>query len=105
MNLADVLLNVSAISLVWIIPIAFVLIRAALQKPHYWSLTLFALLTLGIAALEVAYIANATNALLGYPVSQDLSRIGFRLAALIVALFPPVFWFVYRSGRFRDGGS
>lgn len=105
MSLPDILLNLSAFSLVWILPIAVLLTRVAMQRPHYWALTLFALLTVGIALLEAAYIAAATNAFLGYPIPKEVAQVGFRLSALVVAMFPPIFWWVYKTGRFRDGGA
>lgn len=103
--MAEVLLDWSVLSLAWIIPIAVLLVRAAWKRPRYWSLTLLALLTVGISMLELAYVVAAVDAALGYPISQELSRVGFRLAAFVVALFPPLFWWVYVTGRFRDEGK
>jgi hypothetical protein len=103
MTLSDVLLNLSAALLVLDIPVAFILTRAAIRKPHIWALSLFAVASIGIAILIVSYIAAATNALLGYPVPRELSQLGFRFAALVLGIFPPAFLWVYRTGRFRDG--
>jgi hypothetical protein len=100
---ADLLLKWSVLSLAWVLPIAALLCHAAWKRPRYWSLTLLALLTVGISLLELAYVFAATNALLGYPVPQEVAQLTFRIAAFVVALFPPLFWWVYATGRFRDG--
>jgi hypothetical protein len=105
MSLPDVLLGFSVVSLFWIVPIAILLAAAALQRPHIWSLTLMALLAIGIGLLEIAYIVAAVDAVLGYPIAKDLTQVGFRLAAIVIAVFPPLFWYVYITGRFRDGSE
>ena len=104
MSISDLLLNASVLLLLLDIPVAVILVRAARKKPHIWALTLFALVSVGIAVLIVSYVAAATNALLGFPVPREVSQVGFRTAALVLGTFPPLFLWVYKTGRFRDGG-
>lgn len=105
MTLSDLLLGASIFSLAWIIPIVVLLIREARKKPHIWALTLFTYVCACIAALVVSYVAAASNAAAGSPIPPDALRVLFRAVALILGLFPPLFWWVYRTGRFRDGGA
>lgn len=105
MTLADFLLVVSVGLLILDVPVAWILVRAAWKKPHIWALTLMAIVSVGIAILVLVYLLAVANTAAGYPIPKEAAQVGFRLAALVMALFPPLFLFVYRTGRFRDGGN
>ena len=102
MNIGDLLVAVAAVLLVLDIPVAVILVRAAWQKPRIWLLTLMALVSVGIAVVVGVSILAVANIAAGYPVPPDVTRLGFRAALLVLAAFPPIFLWVYRTGRFRD---
>ena len=102
-GLSDVLLNISLLLLVFDVPVAVILIRAAYQRPRIWALTLMAIASSGIALLVIAYVVAALNNVAGSPLSVDVLRVLFRFSAVVLALFPPMFLYVYSTGRFRDG--
>ena len=83
-------------------PMAAVLVVAAWRKPHIWALTIMAMSTVAIALGISAYQFAVTNAAAGYPVDREVSRIILRSALILIEALPLVFWFVYRTGRFRD---
>jgi len=103
MSLPDVLLNAAAALIFLDVPVAIILVRAALRKPHITALTLMAVASWGIAILISAYVFAALNAVAGYPVPKETAQIGFRLAAVVLAIFPPLFLLAYLRGWFRDG--
>lgn len=109
MNLADLanlLLNLTIIvGLTLDIPVTYIVVRAAVQKPRFWSLLLMAYVCLGIGAVVLVSYWGATNAATGYPVTREVVQVTFRLVLLFLAAFPPLFLWVYRTGRFRDGGA
>lgn len=83
--------------------VAWILTRAAWEKPRIWSLLIMALTADAIVILEFVTALSIANAGAGYFVPQELARFGFRLAANFVGLIPLLFLWVYRTGRFRDG--
>ena len=104
MTLDGILLVVQQVLLIGLYPMAAVLIVAALRKPHIWALTIMALSTVAIALGISAYQFAVANAAAGYPVDQDIARVILRLALILIEALPLVFWWVYRTRRFRDGG-
>lgn len=105
MSLPDLLFGILAFLTVGYIPLAIVLIRAARTKPAIWALTLFTVLITIIAAVIVAYVLAVANYAAGYPVPIDIARSLLRLLLVPLAAFPYLFFWVLRTGRFRDGAG
>lgn len=103
MTVPDFLFGVLACLTIGYIPLARVLTQAAREKPSIWALTLFALLASIIAAVIVSYIAAVANSAAGYPVPQDIAKSVLRLLLVPLAAFPYLFFWVLKTGRFRDG--
>lgn len=83
--------------------VSLILIRAAWKRPHIWALTVMAisstLVTLGLAT----YVWAVANAAVGFPVSQEATRVILRTVLIGLSLFPYLFLWVYITGRFTDG--
>lgn len=92
-------LGASAPIITWI---AAVLVRAAWQRPRIQFLTSTALLTLPIAAVVDVVVLSAINGLAGQPVGSDTVRIVFRLILLVLVAAVFRWWWIYRTGGFRD---
>ena len=105
MNFETLLLILQQFLLVPLYPMAVILVIAALRRPHIWALTIMALATTAIALGISAYQFAVANAAAGYPVPQDISRTILRLAFIAIEILPLLFFWVYRTGRFRDGAS
>lgn len=103
MSLADALYAILALQTVGYLPVAFVMLRAARQRPSIWALTLFSYLTIVIAVVVVTYVLAVANSLAGQPVSLDTTKTVLRLVFIPLAAFPYLFAWVYLTGRFRDG--
>lgn len=83
------------------IPVALILVRAAWRRPRITLLSLFALLSVGIASLEFAYIVSVANGV-AQALSVEMVRVLFRATVLPLALFPPLFLLAYYRDWFRD---
>jgi hypothetical protein len=105
MSLPDFLYVLLVVMTVGYVPLAAAMIAAAREKPAIWALTLFAYLTVTIAGLIVVYLAAVANAQAGSPVPSDVAKSILRLFLIPLAVFPYLFWWVYKTNRFRDGGS
>lgn len=85
------------------IPVAVILVRAAWRRPHITLLSLFALLSVGIATLELAYLFSVANGLTqSFP--AEFVRVLFRATVVPIGLFPPLFLLAYYRNWFRDAG-
>jgi hypothetical protein len=84
-------------------PVAAILTRAALHKPHIWALTIMAISSTLVALGVTAYVVAVLNAVTGGPFDQEQLRIIFRGVLVGIALFPILFLWLYRTERFRDG--
>lgn len=105
-TVGDALLNVATIvGFALDIPVALYVLRAAWRRPRYWSLVLMAYLCVGIAVIVPLSAWAAANQAAGYPVDREVVRLAFRAVLLYLAFFPPLFIWVRRTGRFRDGAT
>lgn len=86
-------------------PVAFILVRAALRRPRILALSVFATLTTIIAIALTAYVFAVINAGEGYVVPREVAQVVIRAVFVFLALFPLWFLWLYRTGRFRDGGD
>jgi len=86
-------------------PVAAILTRAAIRKPHIWALTVMAISSTLVALGISAYVIAVLNAAAGGPFDQEQLRIIFRIVLVGIALFPVLFFWVYATGRFRDGAE
>lgn len=89
--------------LIGLYPMAVILIVAAWKRPRIWALNIMALSTAAIALGISAYQFAVGNAAAGYPVDQAIARIILRGSLILIEALPLVFFWVYRTGRFRDG--
>lgn len=104
MTLEGVLFAVIAALLLLNWPVAVILIRAAMRRPRIRALTVMATLTTIIAVSLTAYVLAVVNASVSY-LPREAMQVIFRLLFLLLALFPLWFLWLYRTGRFRDGGE
>jgi hypothetical protein len=81
-----------------------VLLRESLHRPYILALTLMTLSTGLIALGLTAYLLAVVNANFGYILPKETAQVTLRLTFVGFALFPFLFLWLYRSGRFRDGG-
>lgn len=84
--------------------VAYILIRAAVQRPYIAALTAMAVLTVLIALLVLLVVVGVGNLAVGAPVSPEVVRTAFRGVLLALGLFPIWFLWLYRTRRFTDGG-
>lgn len=83
-----------------------ILLREALRPPFLISLGLMALLTGLISLGLTAYVLAVSNATFGYVFPKEVAQIGLRTAFVGFAVFPYLFLYLYRTGKFkRDGGD
>ena len=101
----QVLLIGQQILLIGLYPMSVILVAAAIKRPHIWALTIMALTTVAITLGISAYQFAVANAAAGYPVSQDIARVILRLAFILIEALPLIFFWVYRTRRFRDGAK
>lgn len=101
----NALLILQQLLLVGLYPMSAILVMAALKRPHIWALTIMAMTTVAITVGISAYQFAVANAAAGYPVSQDVARTILRLSLILIEALPLVFFWVYKTGRFRDGAS
>ena len=85
--------------------VAWILIRAARKRPRIRALNVMAVLTTIIATSLTAYIWAVANAGAGYVLPKEIAQIVFRLVFVSLGVFPLWFLWLYRTGRFRDGGD
>lgn len=83
--------------------VAYILTKAALERPRIWSLVIMALAADAIVILELVSALSIANMGAGFPIPPEIARFGFRLAANFLGLIPLLFLWVYRTGRFADG--
>ena len=80
-----------------------VLLREAKEKPYIKALLLMTLST-GLIALGLsAYLLAVVNATFGYLLPKETAQVTLRAAFIGFAVFPFLFLWLYRTGRFRDG--
>jgi hypothetical protein len=84
-------------------PVAFVLTRAAMQKPYIGALWVMAVASTLIAVGISAYVFAVVNAEGGYIIPREVAQAIFRFVLLGLALFPLWFFWLYKTGRFGDG--
>ena len=101
--LQQALLVGQQILLIGLYPMAAILVLAAIKRPYIWALTIMALTTVAITLAISAYQFAVANAAAGYPVSQDIARVVLRIALILIEALPLVFFWVYKTKRFRDG--
>jgi hypothetical protein len=80
-----------------------VLLREARHRPHIMALSLMTLSTGLIALGLTAYLFAVVNANYGYLLPKETAQVTLRLTFVGFALFPFLFLWLYRTGRFRDG--
>lgn len=103
-GVGEVLLNVTTIvGLALDVPVALLVLYEATKPPRVWALNLFAYVLVGIAAIVAIAIWGALNRAQGYPVPVEVVTVTFRVVLFYLAMFAPLFIWVRRTGRFRDG--
>ena len=80
-----------------------ILLREARQRPFIRALSLMTLISGLISLGLTAYVLAVLNAGFGYPLPKELGQTGLRTALAGFAVFPYLFLWLYRTGRFRDG--
>ncbi len=80
-----------------------VLLRETVRRPYIAALTLMTLSTGLIALGLTAYLFAVLNAQFGYLLPKETAQVTLRLTFVGFALFPFLFLWLYRTGRFRDG--
>lgn len=86
-------------------PVAWILTRAAWQKPREWALTLMALVVDAITLVVTVFVIAAINNGLGAPIDIDIVRIGIRGSFIPLELFGLLFLAAYRRRWFRGEAS
>ncbi len=79
-----------------------VLLREARQKPYIKALLLMTLSTGLIALGLTAYLFAVLNAQFGYILPKETAQVTLRATFIGFAVFPFLFLWLYRTGRFKD---
>ena len=80
-----------------------ILVTESVKKPYVAALSLMTFLAGLIALGLTAYVLAVFNSSLGYILPKEIGQIGLRTALAGFAVFPYLFLWLYRTGRFRDG--
>lgn len=100
--MSEFLFLLQQVLLIGLYPMSAILVLAAAKRPHIWALTIMAMATVAITVGISAYQFAVVNAAAGYPVDQETARTILRLALIGIEALPLVFFWVYRTRRFRD---
>lgn len=104
MTIADLLIGLLQAGLLLSWPVTIILVRGAVHRPRYLSLTLMATLSFLVSLGLTVYVWAVANATFGFPVAKELAQAIFRLVLLGLVAFQVIFLWAYLTGRFRDGG-